>query len=168
MAKKRTSTYWHLVCELLYSRTQSTKSLWDLGSQIDTLLQNVGNYCISQLSGWLQVGKAHKAVMVRRVVLGEVVSKVSAAGFPIYEKLALPDAVLDPIEAHVDGFGSFLFDCVVREAFCGGVVDADWNRWLRVPKFCEGSAYWHGLLTIMKSGADFGFSGRRHHVVDTS
>ena len=32
--------------------------------------------------------------------------------------------------------------------------------------FCEGSAYRQGLLTIMEGGADFGFSSRRHHVVE--
>ena len=99
--------YWHLVRELLYSGTHSTKSPWDSGSRIDTPLQNVGNYCIGQLSGWVKVGRENKAVMGRRVVLGEVVTKVSAAGFPINEKLALLGAVLDPIEAHVNGFGSF-------------------------------------------------------------
>ena len=40
--------------------------------------------------------------MGRRVVLGEVVTGVSSAGFPINEKLALSGAVLDPIEACVD------------------------------------------------------------------
>ena len=47
--------------------------------------------------------------MGRRVVLGEIVTKISAAGFPINEKLTLPGAVLDPIEAHIDGFGYFCF-----------------------------------------------------------
>ena len=56
----------------------------------------------------MQVGRAHKAVMVRRVVFGEVFTKFTAVGFPINEKLALPGVVLDPIEAHVDGFGYFL------------------------------------------------------------
>ena len=42
-------------------------------------------------------------------MLGEVVTDVSAARFPINEKLALPGAVLDPIEAHIDGFGYFFF-----------------------------------------------------------
>ena len=40
-------------------------------------------------------------------MLGEIVTKVSAAGFPINEKLTFPGAVLDTIEAHIDGFGYF-------------------------------------------------------------
>ena len=66
--------------------------------------------------------------MGRRVVLGKAVIKVSAFGFTINEKLVLLGAVLDPIEAHLDGFGSFLIDCAVGKAFIGGVVDADWSR----------------------------------------
>ena len=69
--------------ELIYSGTQLIKSLWDSGSRIYTPLQNVVNYCIGQLSGCVQVGRAHKAVMGRRVVLGEVVTKVSADGYSI-------------------------------------------------------------------------------------
>ena len=34
-----------------------------------------------------------------------------------------------------------------------------------MPEFLEGSAYRHGLLAIVKSCTDFGFSGGRHHVV---
>ena len=53
----------------------------------------------------MQVGRSHNTVMGRRVVLGEIVTKVSAAGFPINDKLAFPGVVLDPIEAHIHGFG---------------------------------------------------------------
>ena len=35
-----------------------------------------------------------------------------------------------------------------------------------MPEFLEGSAYRHGLLAIVKSGTDFGFSSGRHHVVE--
>ena len=73
---------------------------------------------------------------------------------------------MDPIEAHVDGFGYSLFDHVIGKTFNGGVVDADWSRWLRVTELCEGSADRHGILTIMEGGANFGFSGGRHHVVE--
>ena len=40
-------------------------------------------------------------------MLGEIVTEVSATEFPINEKLTFPGAVLDPIEAHINGFGSF-------------------------------------------------------------
>ena len=139
---------------------------WDSGSRIETPSQNVGNYCIGQLSIWVQVGRSHNTVMVRRVVLGEIVTEVSAAGFPINEKLDFPGVVLDPIEAHIDGFGSFLLYGAVCKTFYGRVVDTDWSWWLQLPKFLEGSAYRHSLLSIVKSGIDFGFRGGRHHVVE--
>ena len=103
--------------------------------------------------------------MGSRVVLGEIVTEVSAAGFPINEKLAFPGAVLDPIEAHIDCFGYFLLYGAICEPFRGRVVDADWSWWLWVAKFLEGSAYWHVLLAVVKSGTDFSLSGGRHHVV---
>ena len=58
-------------------------------------------------------------------MLGEIVTEVSAAGFTINEKLALPGAVLDLIEAHIDGFGYFLLYGSVCKTFRGRVVDAD-------------------------------------------
>ena len=35
-----------------------------------------------------------------------------------------------------------------------------------MPEFLEGSAYWHGLLDIVKVGTDFGFRGGHHHSLD--
>ena len=84
-----------------------TPSPWDSGGRIDTPLQNVENYRIGQLSSWVQVGRSHDMVMGRRAVFGEIVTKVSTAGFPINEKMTVPGAVLDPIEAHIDGSGFF-------------------------------------------------------------
>ena len=107
----------------------------------------------------------HNTAMGRRVVLGKIFTEVSAAGFPINEKLAFPGAVLDPIEAHINGFGYFLLYGAICETFRGRVVDADWSWWLWVPEFLEGSAYRHGLLAVVKSGTNFSLSGRRHHVV---
>ena len=59
----------------------------------------------------MQLGRSHNKVMGRIVVLGEVITEVSADGFPINDKMALPGAVLDTIEAHIDGFGSFFLMC---------------------------------------------------------
>ena len=109
------------------SRIESTLSPWDFGSRIDTPLQNLGNYCIGQLSSWVQVGRSHDTVMGRRVVLGEIVTEFSAAGFPINDKLTLPGAVLDPIEAHIGGFGYFFLYGAICETFRGRVIDTDWS-----------------------------------------
>ena len=81
----------------------------------------------------MQVGRLHNAVMVRRVVLGEIVTDIRAAGFPINYKLALPGEVLDPIEAHINGFGYFLPYGAVCKTFRGRVINTDWSWWLWVP-----------------------------------
>ena len=60
-------------------------------------------------------------------MLDLIVTKVSAAGFSINEKLTFPGAFLDPIEAHIDGFGYFLLYGAVCKTFRGRVVDADWS-----------------------------------------
>ena len=95
------------MCALPYYVIELTQSPWDSGSWIDTLSQNMGNYCIGQQICWVHVGRSHNTVMGRRVVLVELFTKVSAAGFPINDKLALLGVVLDPIEVHIDGFGYF-------------------------------------------------------------
>ena len=77
----------------------------------------------------------------------------------------MPGAVLYPIEAHIDGFGYFLFYGAICENFHSRVVDANLSWWLRVPEFLEGSVYRHGLLAVVKSGTNFSLSGGRHYVV---
>jgi hypothetical protein len=46
------------------------------------------------------------AMVLGRVMLGEIVGHVGATGLPMDSKMALADAVKDPIESHVDGVGS--------------------------------------------------------------
>ena len=41
------------------------------------------------------------------VVFCMVITSVVVAGFPIYFELALSASVMDPIETHIDGLGSF-------------------------------------------------------------
>ena len=39
-----------------------------------------------------------------RMVLGLVITNIGAAGFPVDKELFLQCPVLDPVEAHVNGF----------------------------------------------------------------
>ena len=50
-------TYWNFVHALPYYVIDPTQSPWDSGGRIDTPSQNVGNYCIGQLSSCVQVGR---------------------------------------------------------------------------------------------------------------
>ena len=69
------------------------------------------------------------------MMLGEVISKVVGPSLPMDDKLVLGDAVADPIEAHVDSFGSALFDGVVGYALGTFIVGDDGSGRLRVAHF---------------------------------
>ena len=64
-------------------------------------------------------------VMDGGMVFCVVIPVVSAAWGPVDMEVALADTVANPIEAHVDGFGAALFDCVVGYAFGGAVVGGE-------------------------------------------
>ena len=50
-------------------------------------------------------------------MLGKIIGEVIGAFFPVNSELILADAIADPIESHVDGFGAALLDGVVNDAF---------------------------------------------------
>jgi hypothetical protein len=54
-------------------------------------------------------------VVVYRVVLGKVISEVALTFVPVIFEMFLGLAILEPEEAHVHGFGSALFDRVIRD-----------------------------------------------------
>ena len=54
--------------------------------------------------------------------------------------LALADAVTNPTEMSVDGFGTLLFDTVLGNTSCRAVVSLDQDRWFWMSKFFETSA----------------------------
>jgi hypothetical protein len=61
-------------------------------------------------------------MMGKWMMLGEVVSLIGFAWFPVDDELALVNLVPDPVETHVHGFGLALFDRVVGYAFSELVV----------------------------------------------
>jgi hypothetical protein len=52
-------------------------------------------------SGLSKICGAHGLVVGRRMMLGEIVTKVLSAGFPINKKMVLANGVVYPIESHV-------------------------------------------------------------------
>ena len=75
---------------------------------------------------------AHVDVVLWSMVFGEVVRQIEIGGCPVNVILSLFDSVLDPVESHVDGSGSSLFDVFVGKACCHGVVELDRCRRLWV------------------------------------
>ena len=69
------------------------------------------------------------------MMLGEIVGIILLAWAPVDQKLALVNWVPDPIEAHVNCFGSALFDLVEGQADCHFIVGLNGSGRLRVAHF---------------------------------
>ncbi len=61
----------------------------------------------------MEVPGAHASMMGGCMVLGEVIGIVFETTAPVDDELAVGDAVFNPVETHVDGFGAALFDGIV-------------------------------------------------------
>lgn len=68
------------------------------------------------ISAGVETGGANLFILGHRVMFREIVSFVETAAFPIDIKLALADAITNPIKVHVNSLGALLLD--------GGVCDA--------------------------------------------
>ena len=76
------------------------------------------------------------------------------------------DSVSEPVEAHVDGFGSVLSDGGVDDAVGCAVVGANGGRRLWMAHFGECCSHWNGELGVHVEGSYFGFGGRGHDIFD--
>ena len=70
-----------------------------------------------------------------RIFLGEIIGIILLARVPVDEKLTLINSVPDPVEAHVNRFGSALFDLVEGQADCHFIVGLNGSGRLRVAHF---------------------------------
>ena len=104
--------------------------------------------------------------MVNRMVLRIEVTKVCCSWGPEDMELFLVHAVLDPVEAHVDGFGSYLFAGAVSNSDCGGIVYLDRCGWLWMAHFVECDAEGYGFFAVVKEGSHFRFCCGRHDIAD--
>ena len=64
----------------------------------------------------LQVFEEFLLVVHCWMVFGEVVRSIVVCFTPVDAEVALADAVTDPVEAHIDGFGSALLVSVIGDA----------------------------------------------------
>ncbi len=70
------------------------------------------------------------------MVLGEVIGIVVETTAPVDDELAVGDAVFNPVETHVDGFGAALFDGIVGNSGGASIIGLDGGGRLRVTHFC--------------------------------
>jgi len=80
----------------------------------------------------MEVDGMHLAVVGSGVMFCEGIPFVVFSGFPINSELPLSNVVADPVKLHVNGFGSFLFYCVIDDFLCTSIVCLDGCCWLRV------------------------------------
>ena len=80
---------------------------------------------------------AHALVMGCGMMFCEVVCKIFTSRSPKDMKLVLVNAIAYPVEAHVNGFGALLFDVVVCNPCCGGVINLNWSGGLRMSHFFQ-------------------------------
>ena len=78
-------------------------------------------------------------------MFGEVFRSIVICFTPVDAELALADAVTDPLEAHINGFGVALLDSVVVDACCGIVLGINYCWRLMVLK-CKKSCSDGGSL----------------------
>ncbi len=71
-------------------------------------------------------------MMGRGMMLGEVIGVVVETAAPVDDEFAVGNAIFDPVETHVDGFGSALFDGVVGDSGSTSIIRLDGGRSLWV------------------------------------
>jgi hypothetical protein len=95
------------------------------------------------------------------MMLGEIVGQIREAGSPVNNKLFLFDAVLNPVETHVNGFRTSLLDGFVGYSGGTGVIGLDRRRWLCVAQFVESDPESGSVLGVVEVGTKFSFGGRQ-------
>jgi hypothetical protein len=90
----------------------------------------------SRFMKFKQVTRSHQFVMGWGVVFGEVIGEIVFTGAPVNDELVLLDSIADPVESHVNCFGSALFDCFVDNASGTSIVGLDWCGCLWMAHFC--------------------------------
>ena len=94
-----------------------------------------------------------------------IITSVVVARFPIYFELALSTSIPDPIEKHINGLGSFLFDGFRGESYGGGVVHLNFGGRLEMIQLLQCGLDWDSLPTIDVGCSYFGFCRRSHDIV---
>ena len=98
-------------------------------------------------------------------MLADVVGSIPRARSPIYKEHILLDAVTDPVKAHVNGFGSLLFEAGVSKADSRRVVDLDRGGWLGMSHFLEANAERDGVSSGKEGGANFRLCSGAHDIL---
>ena len=113
------------------------------------------------MSEALKVLIAHELVVCRWMMFGIIICTICFIGGPIKIELGLGDTVLEPMIAHVKGFGFLETNLCMENAVSSGVVGFKWSASERlfVTHFLKSSADRYSVLGIEKECSNFGFGG---------
>ena len=112
----------------------------------------------------MEVDWAYPYVMRSGKVFCIVVSKIDSPWTPMNDKLILCHSIAQPIEAHVNRLGKFLFDSIIDATFGYCVVSLERSGWLFVAHFIKCSSECASLLGIDVGCTYFCFRGRSHDI----
>ena len=99
----------------------------------------------------------------RRVVFGEVICVIVLSWLPMDSKLVLGYSILDPVESHIHGLGSFNFGSSIGKAVGGGIIGGDASRSRLFPAhFLEYGPDMGGFLAIVEQGSNLSLGCCRH------
>ena len=102
--------------------------------------------------------------MAFRIINGAVCMSCT----PIDLKLALANTIANPIKAHVNGFGAFLFDGVSGDAAGCAVVGCHRRGGLGVTHFVTLDAEGTRVFAVVKEGAEFVLGSARQNFAHDS
>ena len=97
-------------------------------------------------------------VMCRRMMFCEIIGHVFGGRSKEKLELFLGFPVFEPPIPHVHGFSTALFDGVVDETNCGGIVKGNWGRRLRETHFHQGESNGNGFFAVVESNSYFTIS----------
>jgi len=112
----------------------------------------------------MEAQRARFPVNGRAKVLRVVVGKIANAGLPLDDELAVLDAILEPIETHVNCFGAFLLHSSIEDATGDTVVSCDESGRLGPSHFMESLPEGDSGLGIDECRAGLGFGGGRDDI----
>ena len=98
-------------------------------------------------------------MMLRWVKLGEKISEVGVARCPPNNELALPNAILGPVKAHVYRFGPLGLNNIIRETHCTHVVRGENSGLLWVAEVGKSLTRLHCLLAGFKNSCPLCLAG---------
>eukprot|EP00978_Attheya_sp_CCMP212_P005112 scaffold11298_cov50-Attheya_sp.AAC.3 len=106
-----------------------------------------------------EISGAHATMVQGCVMFGKVICQISSAFPPVDMELAFCSSILEPVKAHVDGFGAALFDCVIDDASRTAGVDLKGCRWLGMAHFFQDDTEDDSFAGIEETRAEFCFGG---------